>query len=68
MYRGGDIAKMELNTIERTLQFYINNEIQGIVYNDIEFDDEYDYHLAICLCAYHTADQNCVELVDFKSS
>ena len=61
----GDIVKMEINTENKTMQFWINDEDQGIAFENITFDD-FEYHLAISLCTDKQNYAHCVKLLDFK--
>ena len=59
----GDIVKMDINTKDRTMSFWINDEYQGIAFEDVAFDGV-EYYLAISLFK-----QNCehwVKLLDFR--
>ena len=43
-----DVIKMELNVLNKTLVFYINDEYQGIVFDNINFKNK-TYYFAVCL-------------------
>ena len=45
----GDIVTMELDTINRTIKFYHNTFDLGIMYDNIDLDNNKTYNMAICL-------------------
>ena len=57
------IIKMELNVIDKTLCYYVNDEYQQIAFDKIDFDN-HTYTMAACL--YSKNDQ--VELINFKQT
>ena len=56
----GDIVKMELNTKDKTMQFYQNEHDHGIAFRDIEFHQDITYYLAIYL-----ESGSDIEIIDF---
>ena len=46
-YGKRDIVKMELNLSKRTIEFYVNDECQGIAFDDIKVGDDIKYKLVI---------------------
>lgn len=45
----GDIVKMEVNIKEGTIVYYHNEENQGIAFDDVKFEDDLFYYMAIYL-------------------
>ena len=67
-FEKGDILKMVLNTKNKTLQFFINDELQGARFDDVEFKEDKDYYLAISMCTHQQSNESpgCVELISFE--
>ena len=67
-FEKGDILKMVLNTKEKTLQFYINDELQAARFDNVEFIQDKDYYLAISSCTRTGSMEasGCVELIAFE--
>ena len=59
-FKNNDIIKMTVNVKEEYLEFYKNNESQGIALDDMNFDDK-EYHMAVAL--FYADDA--IELIDF---
>ena len=53
---------MEFNIKERIIKYYINDKEQGITFNEIYFDDEIVYNLAI---AFHE-ESEALQFIDFQ--
>ena len=58
-----DELRMELNTKNSTMRYFINNIDQGIAFQDIDFDDNKKYYMAICLTS-----SSKVKLIDFNQT
>ena len=61
-YGPNDIVKMELNLPESVLKFWVNDEYQGIAYNDIVKNNETKYKLGVYIYCRGDA----VKLISFK--
>ena len=61
-YGCNDIISMELNVKDRTLQFYKNNESQGIAYDNLKFDKDMVYKMTVAM----SSKGNSVQLIQFK--
>ena len=60
-FKRGDIVKMEVDAMNKTLSFYINDEYQGIAVQNIDFENK-KYNMAI----YLYDNRNEIELMDFQ--
>ena len=59
------VIKMKLNTKECTSEFYVDDESQGIAFEDIKFDDETDYYFAMSTYVNDQSGLNSFEIIDF---
>ena len=57
----GDIVEMTLNVENKTLRYSVNSKDQGIAVQDIDFDDDIKYVMAI-----YSDEQSIVKLLDFQ--
>ena len=48
-FKEGDIVKMEINTLEKIIEFFINDESQGIAFKDEEINIDKIYNPAISI-------------------
>ena len=60
-FQEGDIIGLELNTKERTIEYYINDKSQGVVFEDVK---RKEYYLGISF----GGKDNCLQLIDFIES
>ena len=61
--------KMVLNTKHKTLEFYVDGEYQGIAFENIQFDQDINYYLAVSMCTTNTDEVACVmELIEFQQT
>ena len=58
----GDTIKMELNVVDKTLKFYINDKDQGIAFKHIDFTDNKRYNMAVMLT------KSKVKLINFQQT
>ena len=63
-----DIVTMEVNTMNKTMEFWVNDQSQGIAFKNIPFDDGVIYHFAVSLCTDETFYANSVKLLHFKQT
>ena len=62
LWEASDTIKMELNTNKKTLKFYVNNVDQGIAFDEVDFENNTKYNMAIFL--YQKNDS--IQLIDFQ--
>ena len=60
----GDVIKLELNTVNETLQFYVNGQSRGIPFNYMFFGD-YTFHFVIAVTSYKRISPLSLQLIMF---
>ena len=62
-WKDGDIVKMELDVENKTLRYFVNSEDQGIAVQDINFDNDIKYVMAMYL-----DEKSIVTLLEFEAT
>ena len=61
-----DTIKMNVDTINKTIEYYVNDEYQGVAFKNIEIENpEIEYYLVVHMGSSHYADDSSFEIVDF---
>ena len=66
MMNVGDTVRIEINTMDKTMGIYINDIYKGIVFDNLDFNNESEYYLAVSLCTDETVFAHSVKLLDFS--
>ena len=61
----GDVVKMELNTMNKTMEFWVNGKSRGIAFRNILFD-EIEYYFAVSLATNEPDYAHSVKLINFR--
>ena len=61
----GDIVKMNVNTMDKTMAICVNNDSRGVVFKNIEFNDT-EYYLAVTLATTKPDYGHTVKLLNFE--
>ena len=59
------IVKMEVNTKEKTIEYWVNGKSQGVAFKNVDFDDCV-YYFAVSLCTNEFDYAHCVRLINFE--
>lgn len=59
------VVRMEVNTKDKTIEYWINGKSQGVAFENVDFDD-CEYYFAVSLCTNEYEYAHCVKLIDFQ--
>ena len=61
------LIKIEINTKNKTFELFIDGESRGILFRNMQFDGDKEYHLGIATSS-NLGSQNVIELVAFEAA